>query len=79
MVQRWGRWCSALDAAYAEARQRWEPLYEATQLKGDGEAHPTLSPDDGFADFETFEGENSTRTASIKGSGRRVTRRGVAD
>ena len=44
-----------LDAAYAEARARWEPLYEATQIKGDGEAHPFLSPDDAFADFETWD------------------------
>ena len=44
-----------LDAAYAEARQKWEPLYEATQIKGDGEAHPALSVDDEFADFETFD------------------------
>lgn len=44
-----------LDAAYAEARARWEPLYEATQIKGDGEAHPVLSPEDEFADFETFD------------------------
>jgi hypothetical protein len=34
---------------------RWEPLYETTQMKGDGEAHPTLSPDDQFADFETWD------------------------
>jgi hypothetical protein len=40
---------------YAERRQRWEPLYEATQIKGDGEAHPLLSPDDEFADYETWD------------------------
>ena len=44
-----------LDAAYAEARMRWERLYEPTQFKGDGEAHPLLSPDDEFADFETWD------------------------
>jgi hypothetical protein len=28
-----------VDLEYAETRARWEPLYEATQIKGDGEAH----------------------------------------
>ncbi len=45
-----------IDASYAERRMRWEPLYEITQMKGDGEAHPFLSPDDEFADFETWDG-----------------------
>ena len=44
-----------LDRNYAELRQKWEPLYESTQIKGDGEAHPFLSPDDEFADYETWD------------------------
>ena len=44
-----------LDAAYAERRMRWEPLYEVTQIKGDGEAHAALSPDDEFADYDTWD------------------------
>ncbi|MGI1664240.1 DUF3604 domain-containing protein [Palleronia sp. KMU-117] len=44
-----------LDADYARLRQAWEPLYEVTQVKGDGEAHPLLSPDDAFADYETWD------------------------
>lgn len=44
-----------LDAAYAERRTRWEPLYEVTQIKGDGEAHPMLSPNDEFADYYTWD------------------------
>jgi hypothetical protein len=43
-----------LDETYVTQRDRWEPLYEATQIKGDGEAHPYLSPDDEFADYETW-------------------------
>jgi hypothetical protein len=44
-----------LDRDYAEQRQKWERLYEATQIKGDGETHPLLSPTDEFADFETWD------------------------
>jgi hypothetical protein len=43
-----------LDNTYVTERDKWEPLYEATQIKGDGEAHPFLSPDDEFADYETW-------------------------
>ena len=45
---------SKLDDAYVTQRNKWEPLYEATQIKGDGETHPFLSPDDEFADYETW-------------------------
>ena len=44
-----------LDQHYVEQRAKWEPLYEVTQIKGDGEAHPLLSPDDSFAEFETWD------------------------
>jgi len=44
-----------LDDAYVTERINWEPLYEITQIKGDGEAHPLLSPDDEFADYETWD------------------------
>ncbi len=44
-----------LDADYAARRMRWEPVYEATQIKGDSEAHPMLSPDDAFADYGTWD------------------------
>ena len=44
-----------LDKQYVESRAKWEPLYEVTQIKGDGETHPFLSPNDEFADFETWD------------------------
>jgi hypothetical protein len=44
-----------LDRDYALRRARWEPLYETTQMKGDGEAHPLISTTDEFADFETWD------------------------
>jgi hypothetical protein len=47
-----------IDRNYVEKRARWEPMYEVTQIKGDGEAHPLLSPDDAFADYETWDAGN---------------------
>ncbi|MCP4332891.1 MAG: DUF3604 domain-containing protein [Gammaproteobacteria bacterium] len=43
-----------LSKDYAETRMRWEPIYEATQIKGDGESHPLLSPNDEFAGYDTI-------------------------
>ncbi len=47
-----------IDKKYVTDRAKWERLYEATQTKGDGEAHPYLSPNDEFADFETWDKGN---------------------
>jgi len=44
-----------VDKEYVMLRAKWEPLYEVTQMKGDGEAHPALSPDDEFADYGTWD------------------------
>jgi hypothetical protein len=52
------------DRAYAETRAKWEPLYEVTQIKGDGEAHPFLSPNDEFADYETWDQGNLDLSAA---------------
>ena len=47
-----------IDREYAETRAKWERLYEATQIKGDGETHPFLSPNDEFANFERWDKGN---------------------
>jgi hypothetical protein len=47
-----------VDKDYAAERIKWERLYEVTQTKGDGETHPYLSPNDEFADFETWDKAN---------------------
>jgi hypothetical protein len=47
-----------LDKDYVAQREKWERLYEAAQTKGDGESHPYLSPNDEFADFETWDKGN---------------------
>jgi hypothetical protein len=49
---------SPLTREWAETRARWEPMYEFTQIKGDGETHPSLSPTDEFANFERWDAAN---------------------
>jgi len=53
-----------IDKAYAETRAKWERLYEATQTKGTSEAHPYLSPNDAFADFEIWDKGNLDGSAA---------------
>lgn len=49
---------SRLSKDLAALRARMEPIVEVTQIKGDSEAHPFLSPDDEFADYETWDAAN---------------------
>jgi hypothetical protein len=55
-----------VDKNYVRLRAKWEPLYEVTQIKGDGEAHPALSPNDEFADYETWDKGNLDLTVLKK-------------
>ena len=53
-----------LDRTYVETRAKREPLYEMTQTKGTGEAHPFLSPNDEFAAFELWDRSNLDGTVA---------------
>ena len=43
-----------ITAQYSKIRMSWEPVVEMTQVKGDSETHPAFSPQDKFADFESY-------------------------
>ncbi len=53
-----------ITADYARTRMKWEPVIEVTQIKGDSETDPVLSPTDEFADFEPF--KHAIDTKAIK-------------
>jgi hypothetical protein len=55
-----------ITSKYAKTRMRWEPIIEMTQVKGDGETHPLLSPDDEFANYERWDLSNLAGTVAKK-------------
>ena len=63
MIEAFGK---NVDRDYVEQRARWERLVEVTQTKGTGEAHPSLSPLDEFADFELWDKGNLDLSAAKK-------------
>ena len=56
-----------LTKAWADARQRWEPLFEAIQMKGQSESHPSLSTTDEFAAYELWDRGNLTQAPKKPG------------
>lgn len=63
---------SLMDLDYINARMRNEPISEVVQIKGQSMAHPALSPNDEFADFEVYEylfaREGDQAIGTVKGS-----------
>ena len=55
-----------IDREYAETRAMRERIYEVTQIKGDGETHPFLSPNDEFANYERWDKGNLDLTEKKK-------------
>ena len=63
-----------IDRAYADLRSRNEPLVEISQTKGTSETHPSLSPNDEWANFEIWERYIAVNKAVTKFPGSYVRR-----
>ncbi len=59
---------SALTADWAAKRNRFERLYEVTQIKGQSESHPYLSPNDEFARWDLWDRGNLIRNPKPNGN-----------
>lgn len=59
---------SPMSKEYAVERQKWEPLFEVIQMKGQSEAHPSLSTTDEFVqNYELWDRGNLTMTPKKPG------------
>lgn len=69
----------SLTNGYAQTRARWEPIIEVTQIKGDSETHPLVSPTDEFAGFESFGRKATVRPAGkVKPSAKSKKQSGIS-
>jgi len=59
---------SPMTAGWAAARARWEHLYEVYQYKGQGEAHPMMSPTDEFANWGLWDTADLNGNTKPKGA-----------
>jgi len=59
---------SAMTPRWAQMRAKYEPLYEVTQIKGQSESHPSLSPNDDFAAWDLWDRGNLILKAKPEGS-----------
>jgi hypothetical protein len=59
---------SPMTREWAEMRARYEPLFEVTQIKGQSESHPSLSPNDEFASWDLWDRGNLILKAKPKGA-----------
>jgi hypothetical protein len=58
---------SPMTPEWAQQRQKYERLYEVTQIKGQSESHPSLSPNDEFASWDLWDRGNLVVKAKSEG------------